>query len=225
LEGTGLASLSTTHLGVSLVQSVAAGVVLGTTLRFVRGRAAFERVDEVAGTAPDILLDRAATLEGAAENAVDLDAGVMGGWGGLRLGLVARNLRRPVFTAATPMGPVEVRMRRQVRAGFSLTPGAAGGVIASVRDPFTVAVDVDLTRTPTALGDRRNVAAGVERWLGRRHVGLRGGVRVNTIGASRPVLSAGGSVAVRSGLLLDAEVSRGRQAGDRSWGVAGRVTF
>ena len=49
------------------------------------------------------------------------------------------------------------------------------------RAEITAAIDADLTTTPTAAGDERHLAGGVEAWLANRSVGLRAGVGTNTI--------------------------------------------
>jgi hypothetical protein len=95
------------------------------------------------------------------------------------------------------------------------------GVIGTVR----VAVDSDLTTTPTVLGDERRLAAGAEAWTSQRRVGVRGGVSVSTIGARRSSLSGGVSVAVRSKMYVDAQTTGGSDESRHGWGVALRVTF
>ncbi len=219
-----LATLTTDNLGVTLVQSLGAGVAVGGTLRWVHGGAATALV-EAGGQTPDTLLDQAGSLERASSSTFDADIGVMGGWGAWRAGLVARNLREASVAVTSEGAPASVALRRQVRAGISVTPGGSGGSTASVIDALTIALDVDLTRTPTVIGDRRNVAAGVEQWLFGRRLGVRGGLRGNTIGPARLTATAGASGAIKSGLLVEGEICRSRASGDRSWSVAGRVTF
>jgi len=88
----------------------------------------------------------------------------------------------------------------------------------------TVACDVDLTRTETARDVRRHVAVGVEQALTPR-LTVRGGFRVNTIDDARPAGSAGLSVAVRSSIWIDAQVTSGGHLADRAWGLSARMGF
>ncbi len=128
----------------------------------------------------------------------------------LTVRLVARNMREPSFSG--PQGGT-IRLDRQVRAGF------ASRAIAST----VVAVDFDLTRTPTVLGDRRNVAVGGEYWLGS-WLGLRGGARWNLEQDERPAVGAFGlSIALAEGVYLDGQVTRGGDSTERGWAVAGRI--
>jgi hypothetical protein len=140
----------------------------------------------------------------------DLDVGLLGVAGAFRLGVVGRNLRAPELAG--------VRLDRQLRVGAAFDAAAAGGA------PVSVALDADLRQYQTAAGGRRVVALGAERWLGERRVGVRAGVRVNTVGARDKVATAGVSVAVRAGLYVDAH-GQGGSDGGGAWGVAGRLSF
>ena len=105
-----------------------------------------------------------------------------------------------------PEGADVLDRRQSVRA----VAAGAGGV-ALGRQPgrrtvaeITVAIDADLTTTPTAAGDERHLATGVEAWLVNRRVGLRGGVGMNTDRRIRgDRRSVGVSVGLRAGLYLD----------------------
>ncbi len=223
LDRAALGALFTDHLGVTFVQSIGGGIAVGGTVRWVHGSAAAD-VADTGGQTADTLLDRARSLNGASSNAFDADLGVMGGWGAWRAGLVARNLHEAAFTVSGS-GATTFALQRQVRAGVSVTPGGSGGSTTSVVNGLTIAFDADLTRTATVSGDRRNVAAGVEQWVFGRRLGVRGGLRANTAGAARLAATGGVSAAIRSGVLVEGEICRSRQDGDRSWSVAGRVTF
>ena len=72
---------------------------------------------------------------------------------------------------------------------------------------------------------RRLVAGGGEVWLLARRVGLRGGVTANTVDAARLSGSAGASAAVRTGLYVDGQVTRGSDRTIKGWGFALRVTY
>ena len=149
------------------------------------------------------------------ETRADLDAGAMAALGRVRLGVAVKNLRTPEFSE----GDQRIELARQVRAGASVKAGPPN------RAEITVAVDADLTTTPTAVGDERHLATGVEAWLANRSVGLRAGVGVNTIGESRRSGSVGASVGLRGGIYLDGQVTRGSDQARNGWGFALRVTF
>ena len=209
-ERVSLGSLVTRHTAITVVRSLVAGLVVGTAFKIVTGEAAFQSVEAQSASAAE-LLDQASELTGNASREFDLDVGVMATFGQIQIGVVARNLRTPEFR--TDAGD-RVRLDRQVRAGLAFKPV----------ESLTIAVDADLTETPTSIGPRRNVALGAEQWLGSR-LGLRGGIRASTVDRARPVAAIGLSVALGSTWWLDGQVTRGDRPEDRSWGVAGRVSF
>lgn len=146
----------------------------------------------------------------------DLDAGAMAMFGPVRVGLALKNLRTPEFS----QGDEGLELRLQARTGVSYRVGSAG------RAEVTTAADADLTTTPTAVGDERRVAAGVEAWLGSRVVGFRAGVGVNIIGENRQRSgSVGVSLALQDGLYADAQLTRGSDEARNGWGFALRVTL
>ncbi|HVH25140.1 MAG TPA: hypothetical protein VM818_00225 [Vicinamibacterales bacterium] len=149
------------------------------------------------------------------ETSGDLDMGVMLAAEHIRLGLAARNLRTAEFSD----GVRRLELPLQVRTGVSFT------AVTAPRFEALVAVDGDLTTTPTAFGDARHLAAGAEAWLLNRTIGVRGGVGFNTIGETRRSGSVGASVAFRSGLYADAHLTRGDDEVRNGWGFAVRVTF
>jgi hypothetical protein len=175
------------QLGATFVQTLVDGVHAGVTVKYVRG---------VAGARS------AATA--------DLDIGLLGAIGAVRVGVVARNLRAPELAG--------VRLDRQLRVGAAFDAAAAGG------PPVMVALDVDLREYLAASGRRRVLAVGAERWLMARRVGVRTGVRVNTVGARETAATAGLSVAVRSGVYVDAH-GQGGSGKEGAWGIAGRLSF
>jgi hypothetical protein len=202
-----VSALVTDHVGVTLVHSLTSSIAVGGTLKYVRGSAGHG----VAGTATDPL-DRAESLPRRASSAFDVDVGILATFGRLRAGVTGRNLVAPEFEA--PDG-ARLGLERQVRAGVALVPS----------DRLLLALDADFTRTPTAAGDRRNVATGVETWFANRRVGLRGGFRVSTAGDVRPVGALGGSIGVFRAFWVDGQVTRGVDEGDRGWSVGGRVSY
>ena len=208
--GPAVTSLVTHNMAVTLVQSLTEGVTAAATVRFVRGVAATGPTHTGATRRDE--LEAVTNFVGRADNSIDLDVGGMASRGRVRLGIVARNLREPSFDAV-PTG--RIRLRRQVRAGVAVMPAA----------DLSVALDVDMTRTETVTGSRRNVAVGVERWWMARRLGARAGVRANTRGAARPVVAGGLSVAARPSIWVEGQVTGGAGDADRGWSVGARIGF
>jgi hypothetical protein len=153
----------------------------------------------------------------AGETKGGLDMGAMAAFGRARFGLMVRNVTEPEFDT----GFGTFKLRRHARAGAAMTTGTRGAI-----GNATLAVDADLVKTPTLLGDERRVAAGGEVWMWKRMVGLRGGVSGSTIGARRSALSAGASGALRQGTYVDVQLTAGGSDESRDgWAVALRVTF
>jgi hypothetical protein len=201
-------SFSANQLGLTVVQSILPGVHAGATLKYVRGTLRSSAGD--AAQPPSALLDSGEELGGGhAENRFDLDAGVIGVAGPVRVGAVMRNVRAPKF------GGGAFTLPRQTRVGAAL----------DVTKAMTIAVDADARMYATASGDRRVVAAGAEQWLWARRIGIRGGARFNRVGARERVATAGASVAMRTGAYLEGHLSRGGAAAERGWGLGARVTF
>jgi F plasmid transfer operon protein TraF len=206
-----LRSIVLSQFGASIGQSIGSHLVIGSTLKLVSAGAAVQiRPAETAS------LDAAADLDPSGETHAGLDIGAMAALGSVRIGLMVRNVKEPEFGS----GPTAFTLSRTARLGVAMSSGTRG-VIGGA----TVAVDGDLTTTPTVLGDERRLAAGGEVWTTGRTFGLRGGVGVNTIGDRRTSLSAGLSAALKKGLYADGELSGGTDLGRRGWGVGLRVTF
>ena len=207
-------ALTTSTLAVSLLQSIGNHIVVSATPKVVRGRA---RQGESADRRAHDALDTAAELEGASGTAFDVDAGVMVAWYHVRLGLVARNLTTPSFKV-TPAEFDEIELDKEVRIGGAWGSGWPG------LSRVVVAIDGDLTSRVTPLGDRRDVAAGVETWWMNQRLGVRGGFRRSTEGDAREAFAAGVSAGVTTGMFVEAHFAHGR-ASERSWSVGGRMTF
>lgn len=210
-----LDSLITHHAGVTLVQSITAGVAVGTTLKVVRGIASSGVVTATAGEALDIA---AADFLGRASSKFDLDAGVMVSGGPLKLGLTIRNVREPSFESAG-LG-ADLVLERQARAGLAY----------SVTPDWVAAADFDILRTRDAFGDRRDAAFGVEGKLGSRAL-VRTGISVNTAGGSsdtsgpRQAYSIGGSYAAKASVYVDGHLTTDGDRTGRQWGVAARFVY
>jgi hypothetical protein len=191
-----LRRLETTNFGVTVVQTVAPGLVIGTTARMVKGF-----VDSV---------ESATTF--------DFDAGaIMSAWN-LRFGVTARNILEPEFESGDGM----VRMKRQFRAGVALAPRA---LPTGVQGPFTLAFDADLTTTPDVRGERRAAAAGGEYWLAKGLIGVRAGVRWSTVGDLNSALSGGVTVRLPKSIYVDGQMTKDSELSQNEWTAAARVTF
>lgn len=189
-------TLTTSNVGVTVVQTVVPGVVIGTTARVVRGG--------VAAADP--------------RTTVDLDAGALVSAWDVRFGVTARNLREPEFEA----DGATVRMHRQVRVGAALAPRS---LPTGVHGPYSLAVDVDLTTTPDLQGKRRMAAAGGEYWLAKGLVGARAGVRWSTLGDRHRAFSGGFTVRLPRSIHVEGQVTKDNESEETAWTVGARVTF
>jgi long-chain fatty acid transport protein len=208
-----VATLTTHHVGVTLVQSLFEGLTVGTTLKLVRGNAG---VGARSARELDDLVDAGGDLETEGQNAFDADIGIMATRGRLKAGLTIRNVVEPEFETAIP--DESLALERQTRAGIAY----------QATDRLLIAADVDLERSTSGLGARRNLAVGAEAKVHRKAF-VRSGFRFNTVsdqpGGRAPVATVGGSYAVFGSLLVDAQATLGAESGGRGWGVAGRVVF
>jgi hypothetical protein len=199
-------TLRMTQFGVTVLQSVVDGLVVGSTLKYVRG-------DVVATLAENESVaeafERTDDLEGDRSGAFDLDLGLMADMQQLRIGVTWKNLRSPTFGDVATNA---ITLPRQTRLGVAVLP----------TDGLTFALDVDLD-TVEFQGDRRRmVALGGEGEIGRR-LAVRSGVRWSLEGDRRLVGSAGVSLGLRPGLWLDSHYAQSRRDADREFGVALRA--
>jgi hypothetical protein len=206
-------TIVTSHLGVTVLQSLGNFLTVGSTVKLVRGTVG----SEVAHADTwDAAFDHVDTLMTTSSTTGDLDLGALAAAGRWRAGLVVRNVTEPDFEDA--FGG-EVELTRHARAGVAWGdrwPGVSRMILA---------FDVDLTHAPHPDGDRRDVAAGIERWtMQQQRLGLRAGVRASTVGEARPIVSAGASYAIRSGTFVDAYVARGASQA-MAWGIAARLSY
>jgi hypothetical protein len=199
-------TLKTSQFGATILQTVAQGLVVGSTLRYVRGEVV---TAPSGGGSVDDALSRTDDVDAERTGAFDFDVGVMADMQKVRVGLTLKNLRSPTF------GDVAVReltLPRQTRLGVAVLP----------TDGLTIAVDMDL-ETVDFVGDpHRMVAIGGEARLGGRLL-ARSGVRWSIEGARRLVAAAGLSVALRQEFWLDGHYTQGRGGDDREFGVAIRA--
>jgi len=204
-------SLALNQLGTTVGQSVGRHLVIGSTVKLLRGS-----VGVATASASAASLDEAEGLDGDAETRLGLDIGAMASFGLVRAGLMVRNVRETTFGS----GADAVTLGRQARGGLAFISGARGGGAR-----FSAAIDADLTTATTAVGDERRVAAGAETWLLGRRLGVRGGASASTVGSRRSRVSGGLSVAVSRGTYVDAEATGGHDDVRRGGSVALRVTF
>jgi len=212
-QGTATALLNTlvlSQFGVSTGQSIGNHLVVASTLKLLRGGSA-EGMGAAGGKSS---LDSAEDLDVSSETRGDIDVGAMAVFGVTRLGLSVKHLTEPAFGE----GAASVSLPRQARAGIAFVTQRRG-----TGQGLTVAFDTDLTRTATALGDVRDLAGGAELSLNR--FAVRGGFAMNTVGDARPSGSAGASLGIRRGLLVDGAITRGSNTSQRGWTADLRMTF
>ena len=208
-------ALTTSTVGVSLLQSLTEHIVVGATPKIVCGSAARGEATDCAGARRagtrgltrrvwqhevrrrcgcDV---RDAALQARVRGAQPDDAGVRRRWAD---------------------GIEAIELSREVRAG------AAWGSTWPGLTRLVVAVDADLVSRATPFGDRRDVAVGVETWWLAQRLGVRGGVRRSTIGESRAAATAGVSAGLKPGMLIEAHAVRGQKE-ERGWSVGVRAGF
>ncbi len=208
-DGTlGSVSLRTNQYAVSVLQSITQGLVIGSTLKYLRGTVAS---GPAGGPTVADALRLGSELDEEPNSAFDLDVGVMADFGKARVGLMLKNLTTPEFG---PVAETAITLPRLYRLGVAVFPV----------DGLTLAIDVDLDTVDLRDGLRRMIAMGGEGRLGRR-LFLRSGVRWSLEGEDRLVGAVGGSLNLRSGLWLDGHYSQGRETDDRGFGVALRAGF
>ena len=201
-------SLRVSEIGVTLLQTLVQGLVVGSTLKVLRGRPSFGvAAGETAGDA----LDHGSDIEGEAHTTFDLDLGVMVDLEKVRVGVTSKNLAEADFGT---IAGIDIGLERRVRLGVAVVP----------TDGLTFALDVDLDTADLPGGLRRMIAVGGESRLGRR-AAMRGGVRWSRDGSADPIASVGGSVAIRPSFWLDGYYSLGRRDEDRGFGFAMRAGY
>jgi hypothetical protein len=209
-------SLLVHQFGLSLAHSLGDAVVLGATVRVLRG--ALSTLNPAEGS-PDVVFDALGDIDGRSRTQADVDLGVLVRLSRVRVALATRNLTSPTFRGSE--GSADWELERQARLGLAVVsdPGGAG------RQDWVVAIDTDLRREDTPLGERRDIAVGGERWFKERRIGIRAGLSASTAGEARPAASGGASVAVANGFWVEARATRGGDDAVRGWGVAAHVMF
>jgi len=200
--------LVTSQVGATILQGVTQGLVIGSTLKYVRGRPISAVTRDDSGSDA---LEQAITTEGDSHGTFDLDLGVLADMTRVRVGLTVRNLRSPSFGAIDTSATT---LPRHARLGLAVLPTTG----------LTLAIDADLDTVDLRDGPRRMLAIGGEQRLGPRWT-VRSGVRWNLRGVAHPVTALGASLAIRRGMWLDGHYTRGDLDADRGFGIALRAGF
>jgi len=198
-------ALTVHHLGATYAQTLLPGLVIGATAKYLKG----QPVSGLSGAGTvEGVVDEALGWAGSSSSKFDLDVGVMGELGPVRLGVTFKNLLQPTFTGDTGFA---IQLTRRVRAGIAVLPTAG----------LTLAFDIDLDTADPLVGLRRMMALGGEFSLGSR-VGLRGGVRWSRDGEWQPIATGGVSLRVFKGSWVDGYATWSRNE-DRGFGIALRA--
>jgi hypothetical protein len=192
--------------GLTVLQSVMPGLVVGSTMRVLRGGRASGLVG---GPTFGDAFSAARNIELARRTAFDLDVAAMASSSTVRIGVILKNLRSPNFDrkaeAASPLP-------RQGRLGLALLP----------TDGVTLAIDLDLNTADLTGGLRQECAIGGEAALGARF-SVRSGLLWSLKGARELTGTVGASLKIRQSLWLDGHYGRARHDEAREGGVALRA--
>ena len=204
--GVGVQTLRTNQYSATVLQSLVQGLVVGATVKYLRG--------DVVTTSSDAstlraVLDATKALRGRRTGTLDVDLGVMADMERLRVGVTFKNLTTPAF-GDPAIG--EMTIPRQTRLGVAVLP----------TDGLTLAMDVDLDKVGLRGDLRRMFAFGGESRLSQR-LAVRSGVRWSLAGDRRLIGSAGLSISLRKGFWLDGHYSQSHLDEVREFGVALRA--
>ena len=205
-------TLAYDQYGASVAQSLGSHVVVGSTVKLLRGGSNIA-IDTPRGAGS---LASAGDIPVQRETHGDVDFGAMATFGPVRLGASVKHVSEPEFGA----GNARFQLARQGRAGVALLGRSQSAVSA-----LTVAFDADVTTTATVDGDTRHAALGAEVWLFASRIGVRGGTTRNTIGDARPTGSVGASFAVRHAVYVDGAWTKGSDRSLAGWAVDLRVAY
>ena len=163
-------------------------------------------------TQPIVVATTVKLVNAQGDTQADLDVGVMGSFGPLRVGLAVRDLRNPEYGA----GRDAISLGRRARAGASMTARGHGAM-----DRLVVAFDADLN----AAGNDQDVAAGVETWWFGERLGVRGGAGTNVASGGGPFGAFGISVMPYPRVNVEGAVTKGSDFARDRWTLGLRVTF
>jgi hypothetical protein len=194
--------------GLTVLQTVMPGLVVGSTMRLMRGG---QTSGLVGGPTLGDALSSTRDLTMSRRTVFDLDVAAMASSPKLRIGVILKNLRSPDFdrNAQTPSP-----LPRQGRVGLALLP----------TDGVTLAIDVDLNTVDLTGGLRQECAIGGETALGSR-LSVRSGLRWSLKGARELTGTVGASLKIRRSLWLDGHYGLARHDEAREGGVALRAGF
>jgi len=201
-------TLATSQFGATILQSIANGVIVGTTLKLLHGFGASAPVTNT--TVPGALSD-AEALTGQSVTKFDYDVGVMAQASHLQFGVTLKNLQEPQFPTVAGTAIV---LRRQARFGLAVLPTSG----------LTLAMDLDLDKVDLLGGLRRMIAFGGEGHLGHS-LAVRGGIRWSLVGERQRAASVGASFQLKKGYWLDGQYTKGDLDGDHGFGVSLRAGF
>lgn len=198
-------NVRTTHMGITVLQSLVENLVIGSTFKYVRGRT--ERALAEGETVADAL-DRGSDLEGRVGHAFDFDIGLMADMQQLRVGYTMRNVLQPTFGVVEEN---EITLKRRSRLGVAVLPSPG----------LVFAMDLDLDTADLGDGPSQMLAIGGEARLGLRLM-VRSGVRWSVEGERRLVKATGASYMIRPRVWVDGHFSQ-RGSDDRTFGLALRA--
>jgi hypothetical protein len=201
-------SLRTGQLNLTLIQTVVDGLVVATTLKYIRGSVTSA---PVIGNTTSAVFDNADNLERHETRAFDMDIAAMVDFHYVRAGVTVKNVTEPTFSN---VDSIAMSLQRSTRVGVAVLPTSG----------LTLAVDLDLDTVDLRDGPRRMLALGGEQRLGKKIV-ARGGARWNRAGSGGPAKAVGGSLLVREHMWLDAYYTTGGALADHGWGIATRAGF
>lgn len=167
-------------------------------------------------TQPIVVATTVKLVSARGDTQADLDVGVMGSFGPLRLGLAVRDIRNPTYGS----GNDALELGRRARAGASITASNRGAL-----NRVVVAFDADLNAALAGGHDEQDVTAGVETWWLGERFGLRGGAGRNVASGGGSFGAFGVSVMPYPRLNIEGAVTKGSDFARDRWTVGLRVTF
>jgi len=205
-SGSDLGIFRASQLGLTVLQSVMPGLVVGSTMRVMR---AGQATMLVGGPTLEDAFSSARDATVSRRTIFDLDVAAMASSQTVRIGVILKNLRSPDIdrNAETPSP-----LPRQARVGLALIP----------TDGVTLAIDLDLNTVDLTGGLRQECAIGGETALGSR-LSIRSGLRWSLKGARELTGTVGVSLKIRQSLWLDGHYGLARHDEAREGGVALRA--
>jgi len=170
-------------------------------------------------TQPLVVATTVKLVNARGDTQADLDVGVMGSFGPVRLGLAVRDLRNPTYGS----GSDALALGRRARAGVSVAASSRGAL-----DRLVVAFDADLNTAFAGGADghiEQDVTGGVETWWLGERLGLRGGAGRNVATGGGSFGAFGVSVMPYPRLNIEGAMTKGSDFARDRWTLGLRVTF